>query len=142
MSKCNITFMPDFKADYTNHCIMERKGFQVDFDANELEELEAIDIIEFIPRQMFDQVLAYWVSRLAHKGKITLSFVDLYTASRLFFLQKLTVSEMNFLLHGDQQPKTVNLTIPELSKTLEQLGLKVIRKDLDGVRGTVVGERP
>lgn len=142
MSKCNITFMPDFKADYSNHCVMEKRGFMIDADANELSELEVLDIIEFIPRQMFDQVLSYWVSRLAHKGRIIISFVDLYTVSRLFFLQKLTLSEMNFLLHGDQQPKTVNLTIPELSKTLEKLGLKIIRKDIDGVKGTVIGERP
>jgi hypothetical protein len=121
---------------------MEKRNFMVEADANELTELECLDIVEFIPRQMFDQVIAHWVSRLAHKGRITLSFVDLYTVSRLFFLQKLSLAEMNFLLHGDQQPKVVNLTLPEASKILEKLGLKIIRKDLDGVKGTIIGERP
>lgn len=145
--KVNISFSKKELDGYTNHSILETQNLTLDeVDMNELDEVIALGIIEYIPRKAFDQVLHNWISKLSHNGKLVLSFDDLYTITRLFFLQKLNFQEMNFLLHGPMvenwQHKNVNITIPVLCQTLETLGLKIESKKIEGTKATIVGVRP
>lgn len=146
--KINISFLPENIHTYNNHSILANQGNVqlVQYDDNQLEEILAINVIEYLPRAMFDQIINHWITKLSHKGKLVVDFVDLYTVSRLFFLQQLQFQDVNTLLHGEMKvgwdEKKLNLTVPQLSNTLETFGLKVISKKLDGVKATIIAERP
>ena len=138
--KYNISILPETLLDYTNHCIGQLQTFEVTCDDNELEEILALNCIEFAPRNMFEGILQHWVTKMAHKAKLTLSFMDLYTVSRLCFLQVLNVNQVNEALHGNG--KQSSFTVPQLCQILERLGLKILSKKLDGISATIEAERP
>lgn len=140
MTKINISILPETLLDYTNHSVAQQQHFNLDVDDNELEEILALNVIEYAPRNMFEGILQHWVSKLAHKAKLTVSFADLYTVSRLCFLQTLNVQQVNEILHGNG--KQNNLTVPQLTQILERLGLRVLSKKLDGIQATIEAERP
>lgn len=146
--KIEITFLPNQTNDYVNHSILINQGsVQLqNVDVGECEEILALNILEYLPRLMTEGVLKEWISKLAHKGKIILSFVDCYTVSRLFFLQQFGANEFNLLMHGEMtkgwDDKKQNFTLPQLAQTLETFGLKVLSKKLDGVQATIIAERP
>lgn len=145
--KINVSYPENNQNDYINHSIIKEQGFELkNVDNGEAEEILALDVIEYIPRMMFDSIIQHWTSKLAHKGKLIVNFVDLYTVCRLFFIGQLEMQNVNFLLHGASlngwDDKKVNMTVPQICKTLEGNGLKVISKKLDGMNALVIAERP
>ena len=146
--KVNISFLPDQQIGFVNHSILALQGnIELnEIDDNELEELLVLEVIEYLPRNLFENVMKHWVSKLAHKGRFTFDFVDIYTVSRLFFLQLISINDYNILTHGQANRgwdnKQVNLTTPQVCQAMENLGLKVISKKIDGVKATIVAERP
>jgi len=146
--KVNVTFLPESSQDYLNHSILANQGNVqlAQVDVGECEEILALNIVEYMPRHLLDSVLKDWVSKLAHKGQLILSFTDCYTISRLFFLQQLTAVDYNVLIHGEMtkgwDEKKQNFTLPQLVQILEGMGLKVLKKKLDGIYATLIVERP
>ena len=70
-------------------------------DTNELSELLAIDIINFYPLQMIQQLIGHWSSLVEHGGAITISGLDLHEAARIISLGTLTdILKINQLIYG------------------------------------------
>lgn len=144
--KINVSFNPTELKGYTNHCIVKTGTYNIEpVDVGEATEIIADAIIEYIPRTLVEPVMKDWISKLGHGGKITFTFDDLNSICRLFFLQRITFAECNFLLQGPMmepwQDKKVNYTIPEISKVLESAGLKVVVKEVSGTKAIVTGVR-
>ena len=70
---------------------------------------------------------------------------DVYEASKMFYQQKIDLEEFNKLVHGAfSQPWDVrlhNVTLEYMQSKLENAGLKVTKKRLDGYRIVIEGER-
>lgn len=146
MMKTNISFQPTNVSGHQNHSIVKSGTYNLtELDAGEATEILADAVIEYLPRVPCEEIIKDWVSKLGHGGKISITFDDLHAVTRLFFLQRITFAECNFLLQGPMiepwQDKKINFTIPEVSKILESYGLKVITKELEGVKALVVAVR-
>lgn len=72
-------------------------------EANEAEEIIALDILHYFPSAVAVEVLRGWVSKLAHGGTLTLSFVDCKEAARGLLNEDLTIEEFSGLIYGKQQ---------------------------------------
>lgn len=114
-------------------------------DAGEAEEIVALDILDFFPGEMADQVLHNWLSRLSRGGKITVGVVDVREVARGLLDGRLTLDDAQELLHGRQTAewdyrKSV-FTLSHLVEVLTNLGLKVLKKRVENYRAIVTAER-
>ena len=144
--KVNVSYEEQSFADYTNFSVLKNKSFTLkDYDDGELDEILASDIVEYIPRNAFDKVILGWIAKLRKGGIFKIDFLELYEVCRLFYLQRITMSDVNFLLHGPSEKgwdhKTVNLTLPQACATLSKLGLKILSKQISNARATIVAEK-
>lgn len=145
--KINITFTPQETYSYTNFSILKNQTFELkDYDFGELEEIVVTDVIEYIPKTIFEGVLKGWISKLAIGGKIVLSFIDIREVNRLFYLQRLNLAEFNTITHGGGteiwQNKHLNFSLDAIAILLQQLGLKLVSTKLNNLTAVIIGERP
>lgn len=115
-------------------------------DANEVVELVACDLLDAFPANKVDEVLDHWLSRLAHKGQITISVVDVQMVAKAYLVGKLKLDDVNVLVHGEQDApghfRQCSLTMDQLIKVLEHKKLKVLKKRTENFRAFVTAERP
>lgn len=115
-------------------------------DANELDELVAMDILDYFPMNHADVILDHWLSRLKHGGELTLSVVDLRQISREVLSNALDISDVNHLLFGKQEKpwqfKNCVFTIHTLVEILGAKGYTIIKKLAVGNRAIVTVRRP
>ena len=115
-------------------------------DAGEVEEIIAHDIIDTVPLAKVNALIDHWLSRLAHKGRITISCVDIMEVCRSLQNRLISVEEASMLLHGDQSKnwryRQANYTLLQLVETLRAKGMKVLQKRVYQFKAFVVAERP
>ena len=72
-------------------------------DDSELEELVAIDVIDYMSIKEAPQVIENWVRKIRIGGKIILGGSDLLEICKSFSEHKIDISEANSLIHGTQE---------------------------------------
>jgi hypothetical protein len=115
-------------------------------DDAEATEILAMDVIDYLPIPEVNNTIRHWVSKLAHGGRIIIGGTDLYEVCKAFANYSVSITEANYLLHGEQtQPhltKKVNFTSLGLSEYLtKELGLKLIKCRHNGFDMVVEAER-
>jgi hypothetical protein len=115
-------------------------------DDGEATEILAMDVIDYLSIPDVNNVIRHWVSKLAHGGRIIIGGTDLYEVCKAFANYSITITETNYLLHGEQtEPhftKKVNFTSLGLSEYLtKELGLKLIKCRHNGFDMVVEAER-
>ena len=114
-------------------------------DDAECSEFIAEDVLDYLESSEADKVLNHWIGKLRRGGKIVVGGTDVYEASKMFYQQKIDLEEFNKLVHGAfSQPWDVrlhNVTLEYMQSKLENAGLKVTKKRLDGYRIVIEGER-
>lgn len=109
---------------------------------NEATEILALEILDKFSPDKVDNILDHWLSRLAHKGRLTISVVDLYEIARGVVCESINVEIANNLLYGTNVKNNSAFTLDQLSMVLENKGYKVIKKFIENNRAYVTVERP
>lgn len=116
---------------------------------NDAEALEIIatDALDYLVLYEVPRVLAHWISKLRHGGKIVVGGTDMQEVARGFVNGDINLETANKLLHGMQtQPhlvKRVNLTLIGVCAFLENdYGLQIMKKRKAGYNYIVEAVRP
>ena len=105
------------------------------------EEILAEDLIEFFPLKKVEQAIDYLLSKLRHKGQITLSCKDIYVLNYLITRREFDITNINLALYGDSLSVRSVLSSEDLINILTSRGLKIVKKIHDGIKAIVVAER-
>lgn len=115
-------------------------------DAGELEELRAINILEYWPGRDAEGILSGWVSKLAHGGRIIIGFTDIICIAKDVVSRKLDIHQTNDIVYGLQRQTWDNkkscFTVNQVKTFLESLNLKIITIRLIKHDAIVIAERP
>lgn len=113
----------------------------------EATEIIATDVIDYLLIQEVPQIIAHWISKLRHGGKIVIGGTDMLEVSKAFHEYEIDLQTVNKLLHGQQtQPhlvKRVNLTLMGIKTFLQtdNHGLKIIKTRRAGYNYIVEAQR-
>jgi hypothetical protein len=115
-------------------------------DLAEVEEVVALDVLDYFPGHALDEVLSHWLSLLAHGGKLTMSVIDVKEVARAVLANTLSAEDVDELLHGKQekdwQLRKSSFTLKQLSDVLEARGYKVLARRVQNYRAVVTVQRP
>lgn len=111
-------------------------------DAGECDEIVAHDILDAYAGENVDIVLNNWLTKLAHKGKLTLSFVDTNAIARALLNCDIDLETFNVYIHGSTYVKKSCFTLSHIADVLAKLGYNILIKRLENYRATIVIERP
>ena len=113
---------------------------------SEAREILAHDVINFLPYEQIDSVISDWVKKLRHGGKIVILGKDLWHLCKAYSQKLVSTEQFNSALFGEQSHsgdyRLSHITMPELAMKLEALGLKVVKKRVNGYEMVVEAIRP
>jgi hypothetical protein len=114
-------------------------------EAEECEEIRAINIIDYYPRLELLNFLPHWIGKLRHGGVLTLGFVEPTEVAKAIVNGALSLEEINALLHGndagDWQTIKSSSTIKYLCGLLERHGMKILTRRVVNYQAIVKGQR-
>jgi hypothetical protein len=103
---------------------------------NECLEIVAEDILDYLQIKESRTVLAHWISKLRHGGKIVVGGTD----------RSIDSESLNEIIHGSfaesWSVKLSHTTMEDLALFLESQGIKITKKRIKGFKMIVEGERP
>ena len=112
---------------------------------SEATEILAHDIINFTEYSKIDSVILNWVSKLRHGGVIVIGGKDLWHVSKCYSQRLINTEEFNKAVFGNQEHKKdyrqSHVTMTEVVSKLESLGLKVLKKRVNGYEMVVEAVR-
>ena len=107
------------------------------FDASELEELIAKDILCYFPFRERSSIIKNWASKLQVGGTLVISGTDNEELYRSVLFGKISLDEAHNLLFGTQDKETrfkkSGISILDVVGILESVGLTLITKILYGL---------
>ena len=125
---------------------MELRNLDEYVDDAECIEVLAEDILDYLQINEARSVLAHWISKLRHGGKLIVGGTDIAEVCRMFYKRAIDLESLNEILHGNFQEawsvKLSHTTMEELASFLESQGIKVTKKRIEGFKMIVEGERP
>ncbi len=114
-------------------------------DDGEANEILALEILEYFPGNVIDDILQNWLKKLAHGGILTISGVDFTEIARGFLSSNLSLEDVNELLLGKQekswQTKKSVFTLLKLVEVFEGLGYKILKKRIYNYRAIISIQR-
>ena len=111
-------------------------------DGGEVTELVAHSILGFFPMNAADAVLQNWLSKLAHDGIIVLSEVDIREVSRAILADKISLEDVNYLVHGQGYPRLSSYTVSQLVAVLESKGMEILNAHVNDFYFHITARRP
>lgn len=115
-------------------------------DDAEIDELVAIDVIDYLPANELDNVLDNWIRKIRHGGSVTVGGVDIREVAKALAFQQIDITTANLLLYGSQQSpceyRKATLTLQKLIDVFKSRGFKIIQKRLNNYYYHVKAERP
>jgi hypothetical protein len=114
-------------------------------DDAECVELLADEILDYIHGSKLSETLNNWVRKLRHGGKIIIGGTDINTLARTIYSGKLSVIDSNKTLFGyGNNPWAIKMacySCRDISAILQEMGLKVNKKRIAGIKFVVEAER-
>lgn len=105
-------------------------------------EVIYVDAIDFVPGTAVIGIMGHWVSKLAHGGQLTIEGVDLSLLAQKVISQQVKIPEANEILFGnDQIKKNGAYTLTDICLMMQNLGLKIITKQITDMTYSVTGVR-
>jgi hypothetical protein len=113
---------------------------------SQLTELIATDVLDYLILGEAAPVMANWIKKLRHGGKIVVGGIDLLKVCQSFNDYAINLETANKLIHGSQdQPHKVrrfNLTLNGVADFLKEQGLKIMKRRYAGFQYLIEAERP
>jgi hypothetical protein len=106
----------------------------------EAEEIILDDIIEYIRSDIFIMVFEKCIKKIKHGGKIIITGTDIYLVCKAFVEYKISIEELNLLVYGNA--KNIGLTSETISKYLEKIGFKIIKRRHEIYDYLIEAQRP
>ena len=115
-------------------------------DDAELDELSAVDVIDYFPLNSCEDSLSNWFKKIRIGGKIIIGGVDLFEVCKSFSQYRIDITEANRLIHGEQQKpymfRKANFTALGISEYIsEKFGFKIIKKRINNYHMIIESER-
>lgn len=104
-------------------------------DDGEVEELIAINILEYFNANKIPEILSHWIKKVAINGKIIISVTNVYDVARCFVNGIINLETFNGLVHGtNEKPYMVRrscLTSTLIENFLKSAGLKIMKRKIN-----------
>jgi S-adenosylmethionine:diacylglycerol 3-amino-3-carboxypropyl transferase len=115
-------------------------------DAAEVDELVALDVIDYIPTTQTKDALDNWISKLRIGGRIIIGGIDILSISKSISDGSLDTPLANLLIHGKQDKpyliKRASFSAYDLSEYLESFySLGIVKKDIINYNMLVEAQR-
>jgi len=113
-------------------------------DDAEATEIIAIDVINFFNKNEILSIIDHWVSKLRHEGRIIIGAIDSHSVCKDFCEYSLTISDINSMLYGEEEPyiRKNAITMVSLAHYLEtNHKLKILKKQSIEYKILVEAER-
>lgn len=115
-------------------------------DNGELEELIAMNVLEYFEHHKVPGIISNWVSKIKVGGKLIVGFCDSFEIARMYVLGMMQPLDYNILVHGKLNPPhyikksshRADLLITSIEKAHS---FKLIKHTLNGVDVTLTFER-
>lgn len=111
-------------------------------DDGEVNEIEAFDVIDMFPQAKGTDVLRGWIAKLAHKGTISLSCIDLIHMAKMISMRIVSVSLANQTLYLNDGSRKAAYCGASMKEFLELCGLKVMKNRTFQGKVYIVAQRP
>lgn len=112
----------------------------------EVEDLLALDVIDYMPATQIDIIIDHWIGKLRHGGTITIGGVDMREVAKALMGQRLDINQANALLFGEQnspwQGRKLALTMQHMIDILKNRELEIMRKDTRAYHYYITARRP
>jgi len=125
-------------------------GHQLDLSTcgasdNECVEILAPHILDYLPISHMQPLVQMWIKKLRKGGKLILGGTDLYEICKNVMNGNANTVQANLLLYGNQESnwnmKRGQINLKDLVDLMNESGLKVMKKRLDGVEMCVEAVR-
>tara|TARA_R110000824_G_scaffold57875_4_gene157166 strand:- start:1615 stop:2097 length:483 start_codon:yes stop_codon:yes gene_type:complete len=115
-------------------------------DDSELEELVAIDVIDYLSPAQIEIVLDNWIKKIRIGGSIILGGIDLLEVCKSLSQYRIDITEANLLIHGEQEKpymiRKANFTAMGLAGYLEsRFNFQIIKKRINNYKMIVEARR-
>lgn len=115
-------------------------------DDAEVDEMVALDVIDYIPTTQTKEALDNWLSKLRVGGRIIIGGIDILSISKSITDGSLDAPLANLLIHGKQDKpyliKRASFSAYDLSKYLESsYNLGIVKKDIINYNMLVEAQR-
>ncbi len=112
----------------------------------ECQHIIAVNVLDHFSSKDVDHILEHWISKLRHKGIITIGGVDLVEISKAINNNYIDLIQANIMLFGLQsevwQTKKACLTSSSIIIALQNCGLRIIKNRINNYQYSIEGERP
>jgi hypothetical protein len=112
---------------------------------SEATEILAINIIDYLPYSIVCSTISAWVKKLRRGGKIIIGGVEIQELCKIFSQKGMSIDEFLISAHGHQSNpwefKASHMTIKDLESVLNQHGLKILKKRINGFKMSVEAQR-
>lgn len=101
-----------------------------------VEEIVALDCLEYLPLAIIPQTLANWANKLVQGGIIKILIPDCHSIAKSFTNGQFNLYEFAQMILGTQQDGDIRMSVIDtatLIDILHNVGLTVITKRYDGV---------
>lgn len=106
---------------------------------NEADEILALGVLEQLPPEICQPSVAYWVSCLAHKGRLTISVTDVEEVAHNILYGNESIDQVNAALYDGRRSAH---TMQSLRGLVESLGMSVVHTFYQNTAAVIVCERP
>ena len=137
-----ITGSDDQEGDAVKCDVRNLDGLVMD---SQCHEIIAENVLDYLTVTDATAALSNWTKKLRHKGRIIVGGTDAYEASKQFSQGVISLSQYNYIVHGSMgSPWEVKLshnTVSSLESSLKFLGIKILKKRINGLNMVIEGER-
>jgi len=109
-----------------------------------VNEIVAIDCLEYIPFELILQTLKNWTNKLIKGGILKILVPDCHLVAKSFYLGQFNLNEFSQIIFGTQKENDTRLCVIDtntLLNILENLGLSIILKRYEGIAIYVEAEK-
>lgn len=146
--KINLCFLDDIReGEYINVGTKERtklasnvyrQGAITNLDwlceDNSVDEILALNILNYIPFEKFIQTFKNWFNKLQSKGVLKISIIDLYIISKYFTNSQINIEQFLEHIWGNKNNrKCSSIDSFSLCNLLTTTNFKIIGKRYDGI---------
>lgn len=111
-------------------------GYKINIDQYccDGEADEIICYIDYVPVEKFTELFSHLRKKVSVNGKLVLHGTDLVEVCNIIMKQKVSQEQAILQIYGDSvSPKRMMLSLDKLVEVVENSGMKILKKRLDGL---------